>query len=68
MWKLVSQWHIQICANSELYTKSILDNFNEAVLRRIVHNFYLTEKQQPTRKAILRKMWESIGYRGVSSL
>jgi hypothetical protein len=24
-------------------TKSILDNFNEAVLRRIVHNFYLTE-------------------------
>ena len=29
-------------------TKSILDNFDEAVLRRIVHNFYLTEKQRPT--------------------
>jgi len=26
-------------------TKSFLDNFDEAVLRRIVHNFYLTEKQ-----------------------
>jgi len=26
-------------------TKSVLDNFDEAVLRRIVHNFYLTEKQ-----------------------
>jgi hypothetical protein len=37
-------------------TKSILDNFDEAVLRRIVHNFYLTEKQQPTLKAIHSKM------------
>jgi len=25
--------------------KSILDNFDEAVLRRMVCNFYLTEKQ-----------------------
>jgi len=46
-------------------TKSILDNFDEAVLRRIFHNFYLTEKQRPTLKAIC----ESTGYRGsVSSL
>jgi hypothetical protein len=48
-------------------TKSILDNFDEAVLRKIVHNFYLTEKQRPTLKAIHRKM--STGYGGgVSSL
>lgn len=50
-------------------TKSILDNFDEAVLRRIVHNFYLTEKQRPTLKAIHSKMCESTGYGGgVSSL
>ena len=48
--------------------KSVLDNFDEAVLRRIVHNFYLTEKR-PTLKAIHKKMCESSGYRGgVSSL
>jgi len=50
-------------------TKSILDNFDEAVLRRIVHNFYLTEKRRPTLKAIHRKMCESTGYGGgVTSL
>ena len=43
--------------------KSILDNFNEAVLRRIVHNFYLTEKQR-TVKAMHSKMCESTGYGG----
>jgi hypothetical protein len=49
-------------------TKSILDNFDEAVLRT-VHNFYLTEKQQLTLKAIHSKMCESTGYvGGVSSL
>jgi hypothetical protein len=26
----------------KVYIKSILDNFDEAVLRKIVHNFYLT--------------------------
>ena len=40
-------------------TKSVLDNFDEAVLRRTVHNFYLTEKQRPTLKAIHSKMCES---------
>ena len=50
-------------------TKSILDNFDEAVLRRIVHNFYLTVKQRPTVKAIHSKMCESTGYGGgVTSL
>ena len=50
-------------------TKSVVDNFDEAVLRRIVHNFYLTEKQRPTLKAIHSKMCESTGYGGgVSSL
>jgi len=44
--------------------KTILDNFDEAVLRRIVHNFYLTEKQRPTLKAIHSKMCESSGYGG----
>ena len=49
--------------------KSILDNFDEAVLRRIVHNFYLTEKQRPTLKAFHSKICESTGYGGgVSSL
>jgi len=33
-------------------TKNILDNLDEAVLKRIVHNFYLTEKQRPTLRAI----------------
>jgi hypothetical protein len=50
-------------------TTSILDNFDEAVLRKIVHNFYLTEKQRPTLKAIYSKMCESTCYGGgVSSL
>ena len=50
-------------------TKSIVDNFDEAVLRRIVHNFYLTEKQQPTLMAIHSKMCKSTGYGGgVSSM
>jgi len=45
-------------------TKSVLDNLDEAVLRRIVHNFYLTEKQRPTLKAIHSKMCESTAYGG----
>jgi len=50
-------------------TNSILDNFDEAVLRRIIHNFYLTEKQRPTLKAIHSKICESTSYGGgVSSL
>ena len=54
---------------TKVCTKSILDNFDEAVLRRIVHNFYLTEKRRPTLKANRSKMCESTGYGGgVSSL
>ena len=50
-------------------TKSILDNFDEAVLRRIVRNFYITDKQRPTLKAIHSKLCESTAYGGgVSSL
>ena len=50
-------------------TKSILDNFNGTVLRRIVHNFYLTEERRPTLKAIHSKMCESTGCGGgISSL
>ena len=45
-------------------TKSILDNFDEAVLRRIVQNFYLTEKQRPTLKAKHSKVCESTCNRG----
>ena len=49
--------------------KSILDNFDEAVLKRIVHNFYLTEEQGPTLKVIHSKMCKSAGYGGgVSSM
>jgi hypothetical protein len=43
-------------------TKSVLDNFDEVVLRRMMNNFYLTEKQRPTLKAIHRKMCESTDY------
>ena len=43
----------------EVCTKSILDNFDDAVLRRIVYNFYLTEKQRPTLKTIKSKVCES---------
>jgi hypothetical protein len=49
-------------------TKSILDNFDEAGLRRIVHNFYLTEQQRPTLKTIHSKMCESTDYGGGVSL
>jgi hypothetical protein len=50
-------------------TKSVLDKFDEVVLRRIVHNFYVTEKQRPTLKATYRKMCEFTGYgEGVTSL
>jgi hypothetical protein len=48
-------------------TKSISDNFDEAILR-IVHNFYSTEKQRPTLKAIHSIMCESTGYGGGVSL
>ena len=44
------------------HTEFILDNSDDAVLRRTVHNFNLTEKQ--TLKAIYSKMCESTGYRG----
>jgi len=47
----------------------ILDNFEEAVLRRIIPNFYFTEEQRPTLKAIHSKMCESTGFGGgVSSM
>ena len=56
MWKLVSQWHFQLRANSDQkFALSVLDNFDEAVLRRTVHNFYPTEKQRTTLKAIHSK-------------
>ena len=45
-------------------TKSILDNFDEAVLRRTVLNFYLTEKKRPTLMVIHSKMCKSTGYGG----
>jgi hypothetical protein len=68
--EMVSQWHFQLLANrTKVLTKSILDHFDEALLRRVVHNFYLTEKQPPTLKAIHSKMCESTGYGGsVTSL
>jgi hypothetical protein len=50
-------------------TKSVLDGFDEAVLSRIVPNFYLTEKERPALKAINAKIRESTCYEGgVSSL
>jgi hypothetical protein len=50
-------------------SKSVLDDFDEAVSRRIVHNFYLTGKARPTLKAIHAKIRECTCYEGsVSSL
>ena len=45
MWKLLSQWHFQLRnkLRPKVCAKSILDNFDEAVLR-IAHNFYLADK------------------------
>ena len=38
-------------------------------MRRIVHNFYLTEEQGPTLKAVYSKLCESTGFGGgVSSM
>ena len=70
MWKLVSQWHFQLRANSDQkFALKVSNNFDEAVLRRIVHNFYLTEKQRPKLRAIHSKMCESTAYGGgVTSL
>ena len=54
---------------TKVCTKSVLDNFDEIVLRKIFHNFYLTEKQRPTLKAIRSKVCESTRYGGgISSL
>jgi hypothetical protein len=50
-------------------TKSILDNIEEAVLRKIVPNFYLTEEQGPTQKTVYSKLCETTGFGGgVSSM
>jgi hypothetical protein len=50
-------------------TKSVLDDSDEAVLRRNVHNLYLTEKERPTLKAIHAKIRKCTCYEGgVSSL
>ena len=50
-------------------SKCVLRNFDEAVLRKTVHNFYLTEKQRSTLKAIHSKMCEYTVYgRGVTSM
>jgi len=46
------------------FRELVLDNLDEAVLRKIVHNFDLTEKQRPTLKVIHSKMCESSGYGG----
>ena len=46
------------------HTEFILDNSDEAVLRRTVHKFYLNEKQRQTLKAIYSKMCESTGFGG----
>jgi len=66
MWKIVTQWHFQLHANSEqrFCTKCILDNFDEAVLRRRDPNFYIAEKQRQNLKAIHSKMCESTCFGG----
>jgi hypothetical protein len=54
---------------SKKCTESVLDDFDEAVLRKIFRNLYLTAKERPTLKAIRAKIRESKCYEGgVSSL
>jgi transposase len=44
--------------------KSMLDNFNECVIRRTVNEFYITDKQRPTLKKIHAKLVQSTGFTG----
>uniref|UniRef100_A0A1B6IWD7 Uncharacterized protein n=1 Tax=Homalodisca liturata TaxID=320908 RepID=A0A1B6IWD7_9HEMI len=45
-----------------------LDDFNLGVVRRIVDNFYLIEKQLPTLKGIQEKMRSDISFTGSKDL
>ena len=44
--------------------KATLDNFNEAVVRRAVNDFYIVEKQRPTLKKIHRELKSLINFDG----
>ncbi|KAF5286441.1 hypothetical protein FQR65_LT12622 [Abscondita terminalis] len=50
----------------KLSPKSSVDNCGEQVIRRIIHNFHITEKQKPTVEGIynLIKDDETVGYSG----
>lgn len=48
-------------------TKSGLDGFNEEVVRRTVHNFYITNKERPTVNKVLCKLKDSINFQGSAS-
>lgn len=44
-----------------------LDDFDLCVVRKTIHNFYVTEKRIPTVKAVLAKLRTTIGYKGQAS-
>lgn len=54
---------------SKVKSKSEIDDFDTCVLRRLIHNFYITEKIVPTLKTIHSKFQNDVGYSGsVTSL
>jgi hypothetical protein len=67
VWKKLHELHfMHSCMNFQLHvkldqkcTKSVSDDFNEAGLRRILHNTYPKEKIRLTLKAMHVKMCES---------
>jgi hypothetical protein len=69
MWKLVWQWkfHLEEISDQRISIKCILGNFYEAVMRRRVRNFCLTEKQRQTLKVIYSNLCNYTGFGGGTS-
>ena len=44
--------------------KATLDSFNEAVVRRTVNDFYITDKERPTLKKVHASLTKSISFDG----
>ncbi|CAG4966233.1 unnamed protein product [Parnassius apollo] len=42
----------------------VIDDFDKAVIRRILHNFHITDKQVPTMKILHEKLKAEINYPG----
>lgn len=44
--------------------KTIVDEFDQAVIRRTIHNFHFTDNQRPTVKCIHQKLVQDIDFKG----